>query len=86
MPSNPYKLIATKSFIKDLDNLPPQILKLLPEIEEQLITNPRQGKKLTNKKFGQWRIRIGDYRLRYDIAGDEIVLVMIRHRKDVYKK
>ncbi len=31
---------------------------------------------------GQWRIRWKDYRLRYDIVGDEVVLHSFRHRKD----
>ena len=33
---------------------------------------------------GQWRIRVGDYRLRYDIIGSDVVLYSFRHRRDVY--
>ena len=33
---------------------------------------------------GQWRIRHGDYRLRYDIFGQEVVLYSFRHRREVY--
>ena len=33
---------------------------------------------------GQWRIRVGDYRLRYDIIGRDVVLYSFRHRREVY--
>lgn len=33
---------------------------------------------------GQWRIRAGDYRLRYDIFGQQVVLHSFRHRKETY--
>ena len=43
-------------------------------------------RKLTDIKpgGGQWRIRAGDYRLRYDICGREVVLYAFRHRREVY--
>jgi mRNA-degrading endonuclease RelE of RelBE toxin-antitoxin system len=34
---------------------------------------------------GQWRIRFGDYRARYDIAAHEVVLHSFRDRKDAYR-
>jgi mRNA-degrading endonuclease RelE of RelBE toxin-antitoxin system len=33
---------------------------------------------------GQFRIRTGRYRLRYDIAGNDVILYSFRHRKDAY--
>lgn len=45
-----------------------------------------QIKKLAGLKAGegQWRIRWRDYRLRYDIFGQEVVLHSFRHRKEAY--
>jgi len=31
---------------------------------------------------GQWRIRWGDYRLRYDISDDVVVMHSFRHRRE----
>ena len=41
-------------------------------------------KKLAGLKAGegQWRIRWRDYRLRYDIFGDDVVLHSFRHRRE----
>ncbi|MGX7244574.1 type II toxin-antitoxin system RelE family toxin [Enterococcus quebecensis] len=52
------------------------------------IENPRTiGKGLVGNKSGQWRYRIGDYRIIADIDDGTITIlvVTIGHRKDVYK-
>jgi mRNA-degrading endonuclease RelE of RelBE toxin-antitoxin system len=45
-----------------------------------------QIKKLTGYKAGegQWRIRWKDYRLRYDVFENDVVLYSFRHRKEAY--
>lgn len=51
--------------------------------------NPRmKGKGLTADKSGEWRYRIGSYRMICDIRDSELVILAlsIGHRKDVYKK
>lgn len=45
----------------------------------------RNIKKLINVEIGKYRLQIGDWRIRYDIVGDEIKLQVVRHRKDVYR-
>jgi mRNA interferase RelE/StbE len=54
------------------------------EVLEVLQENPQQGSQLTNVPIGKWRIRVGDYRIRYDIEGDQVLLYRVRHRKDIY--
>lgn len=36
----------------------------------------------------EYRIRIGDYRVRYEIADKELIILLLqcKHRKDVYRK
>lgn len=51
--------------------------------------NPRmKGKGLTADRSGEWRYRIGSYRMICDIRESELVILAlsIGHRKDVYKK
>lgn len=50
--------------------------------------DPRQhGKGLTANRSGQWRYRIGDYRLLCEIQDEELVILALTvgHRRDVYK-
>ena len=51
-------------------------------------SDPRQhGKSLTANHLGEWRYRVGDYRLLADIQDDKILILIlaIGHRRDVYK-
>jgi len=44
-------------------------------------------KKLTDIKQGEgsWRIRLSDYRVRYDIVSNNVILHSIRNRRDAYR-
>lgn len=51
--------------------------------------NPRQhGKGLTANRSGQWRYRIGDYRLICQINDNKLVILALSvgHRREVYKR
>lgn len=50
--------------------------------------DPRQhGKGLTANRSGQWRYRIGDYRLLCEIQDEELVILALTvgHRREVYQ-
>ena len=50
--------------------------------------DPRQhGKGLTANKTGEWRYRIGDYRVLAEINDGKIIILglNIGHRRDIYK-
>jgi len=44
------------------------------------------GKGLTANRSGEWRYRIGDYRLISHIQDDRVVILILEigHRKDIY--
>jgi len=82
-----YQIIPTKTFLKDLEKkVNPPYARQIEKVIDKLAKNPYQGIKLTSIKIGQWRIRIGDYRIRYDIEGNKVILLRILHRKDIYRK
>lgn len=83
-----YKLELTRTAQKNLKKLDTQTLnKLLPKIES-LKDNPfpSGAKKLVSADG--YRIRVGDYRVVYDIFEDLILVKILKigHRKDIYKK
>lgn len=43
------------------------------------------AERLTDYQFGDWRFRIGDYRILFDVEKDKIIILKIGHRKDSYK-
>ncbi len=85
MPEKKFQLVPTKTFLKDLKKIDPKIKSRIAKALANLQENPFQGKKLTAIEIGKWRTRVGNYRIRYDVEGDLILLYTIRHRKDIYK-
>lgn len=73
---------------KDLDRLPNKLgSKIYSEITK-LAENPYpMGSKKLQGWGGMYRIRIGDYRVIYEVGGklQEVVIAKIKHRKDVYR-
>ena len=86
-----YKVEFTEQAKKQLSKLDKSVAKLITSwLMKNLhgCENPRQhGKGLTSNRSGQWRYRIGDYRLIADIQEDRIVILILEigHRRDIYK-
>ena len=86
-----YKIIFTNRAKKQLKKLNKHVSALIIGwIEKNLVncTNPRiHGKCLIGNKSGQWRYRIGDYRLICEIQDDNIVILVLEvgHRRQIYK-
>lgn len=56
-------------------------------IEERLSIAPhRYGEPLRKTLKGYWKLRIGDYRVIFKIKGNEVLILAIINRKDVYTK
>lgn len=87
-----YQVETTKRFEKEFKKLDHYTQLLIKSwITKNLINtdNPRlHGKGLTANRAGQWRYRIGDYRLICQIEDDKLVILAlsIGHRRDIYKK
>ena len=85
-----YKVKYTERAIKNLKKLDKHTRYLiLSWIEKNLenCENPRlHGKGLTADKVGQWRYRIGDYRLIAEIEDKEITILIVNigHRSEIY--
>lgn len=43
------------------------------------------AKKLTDSKLGEYRFRIGDYRVIFDLENNKIIILIIGHRGSIYK-
>ena len=55
-------------------------------IEERLATQPEAyGKPLRRTLKGYWKLRVGDYRVVFKVSSDDILILGIIHRKEVYR-
>ncbi len=82
-----YKLEITSSAAKELSDIPPKHLRRIVARIRALADDPRPpgSKKLCAQE--KYRIRQGDYRVLYQIEDDipAIYIIMIAHRRDVYR-
>lgn len=86
-----YRLITTEKFDKSFKELDRQTQRIIKSwIEKNLMNceNPRLfGKALRANRSGQWRYRVGDYRILAEICDQEIVLVLVDvgHRSRIHQ-
>ncbi len=81
-----HKLLYTKRAVRDIKKLDRVAQKKLAKALEKLEENPRRlSKKLTLKKIGSYRYRVGNHRVIFDIKGKKIVVLRVGYRKDIYR-
>ena len=83
-----YQIIIKPSAQKDLDKLPDkEVIRVASKIF-LLSQNPRTigTQKLTEQEA--YRIRIGNYRILFEIddTTESVLIYRIKHRKEVYKR
>lgn len=72
----------------DLAKLPKNIARrILDAIEGRLATNPHvYGERLRKSLRGFWKIRVGNYRVVYEIVGQQVRVYGVIHRREVYRR
>ena len=73
---------------EDIPKLPKRVQKTIKQaIEERLMVDPIGfGKPLRYSLKGHRRLRVGDYRIVYriDAENSTVIIIAIKHRKEVY--
>lgn len=81
------KLIYTQRAERDLAKLDAKtkerIGKTLLRFEEEPL---KYAEKPSDPILGSYRFRIGDYRVIFDIEGNEIVVLRVGHRRENYRR
>ena len=86
-----YRVVFTEKSKKQLSKLDKSVSALIIGWIEKNIEgceNPRiHGKGLLGNKSGQWRYRIGDYRVICQIRDEEVIILVLEvgHRKHIYE-
>ena len=82
-----YNLAYTHRAVKDIDRLDTNVKKRIGNTLLRFIDNPLQyAEPLIDSALGSYRFRIGDYRVIFDIEGNDIVVLRVGHRKEIYKR
>lgn len=83
-----YKVLLANHAEKDLRKLPADIIKRIDNRLQVLSSSPypKGAAKLMGKESEGWRVRVGDYRILYQVSDNEhtISVYRIKHRRDAY--
>lgn len=82
-----YSISIKQSALKALQKIDsPQRARLIEAIDK-LKTNPNAGSVLKGEFSGLRRIRIGDYRIVYEVQNQQLIILVVRvaHRREIYK-
>ena len=83
-----YRMVFADSSKRDIDKLDrvtrQRIAKKLQYFlaQEDPVTYARQ---LVHSNIGSFRFRVGHYRIVFDIEGEIIRVLSVKHRKDIYR-
>ena len=83
-----YKILFTQEAYKDVEKLDVTIKRQLHKkilhfqgLDDISVV----AKKLHNHAAGDYRLRVGNFRVIFDIDKRTLVILRIQHRKDVYR-
>ncbi|MEW5988529.1 MAG: type II toxin-antitoxin system RelE/ParE family toxin [Chloroflexota bacterium] len=83
-----YHVTITPTAAKEFRGLDAKQQRRISDTLRQLTENPRPpgAKKLTGSK-SDWRVRVGDYRILYEVddTAAHITVWRIAHRREVYR-
>lgn len=81
-----YNIVYKKSVARDLSRLDKtEVRRILDRLEKDLAEKADSYPVLKGKFAGLRRCRIGDYRVIYAIVRNDVLILRIGHRRDVYK-
>ena len=83
-----YRPIYHPEISSDLSVIPANIKgRIRKAIEKRLLVDPiGYGLPLRKSLQGYRKLRVGDYRIIYHLEGQDIIILKIGHRRDVYPK
>ena len=82
-----YTVLVERYAQKQIMNLDKKVIQIIKPAIAELANNPRPYGYKKLKGEDAYRIRVGDYRIIYEIDDDVVLVtvVSVGHRKDVYK-
>ena len=82
-----YQLVYTHRAIRDIDALDTSVKQRVGKTLLRYGPDPlKHAEPLKQSELGSYRFRIGDYRVVFDLDGDQIVILRVGHRREIYRR
>lgn len=81
------RYLFTDTARKEISTLDSAAVDKINNALKRYLADPqRYAKKLIHFSIGTYRFRIGDYRVIFDIEGQDIIILRVGHRQSIYRK
>ena len=81
-----YRIVYKSSVKRDLKRLRKDVARrVLDQLEADLSDDPERSPALKGEFAGLRKYRVGNCRVIFAILGDDVLVLRIGHRKDVYR-
>ena len=81
-----YQLLYSNLAFEDIKKLDSVAKKKIKKKIELFAVNPLfYSKRLFNSSIGNFRWRVGNYRIVFDLDKDKIIILRVGHRREIYK-
>lgn len=80
-----YRIELKPLAIKDLDGVPKDTARRVLDKTGLLCDNLSGDVKRLTNHTPEYRLRVGDYRVLFDVVDDKIIVYRVKHRKDAYR-
>ncbi len=81
-----YRVVLTQRALRDLENTGKKTQdRIATKLKEYAQDPLKYARKLINPDIGNYRFRIGEYRVIFDVDNETIVILRIGHRKNIYR-
>ncbi len=83
-----YSVRIKRSAAKELARIPHHDRQRVVKAIDRLGERPLAGRPLRGELQGLRRVRVGDYRIVYEVIDDSLVVLVVRvaHRREVYRQ
>ncbi len=81
-----YRITYKKSVAKDLKRIGKvKAKRVLDRVDTELAQHPERFPALSGPFAGMRKFRVGDYRVVFVVIDDEVLVLRVQNRKDVYR-
>lgn len=81
-----YAVLYTRRAARDIAGLDAVVRKRIGNAIFRFVDEPLDhAERLTSRRLGQYRFRIGDYRVIFDLHGTTVVILRVGHRREIYR-
>ena len=82
-----YRLVFTRRAVRDLEALEPEVRRRIGDALARYKQEPlHYARNMAGPALGGYRFRVGDYRVIFDLEGEEIVVLRVGHRGQIYRR